>query len=316
VNDSIHIPVLLHEVLQYLRCERRGSYLDCTLGGGGHAKSIAGSICPEGRVVGIDRDGDAIARAKDELKEFGDCISYVHGNFSEMDSLLVPFGGVCFEGILMDLGFSSTQVDDAERGFSFMRPGPLDMRMDRRHKLTAFEIVNEWPENDINRILREYGEERWWKRISRAICRARREKAIESTEGLRETIEAAVPGGGRGKAIHPATRVFQALRIAVNGELEALEVALPKAIDLLKPEGRLAVISYHSLEDRIVKQAFRTYAKGCICPPDFPICRCGRKPTVRIITKKVVRPGTSEIQLNPRSRSAKMRVCEKLSPSA
>ena len=310
--EGEHIPVLSHEVLTYLRCEKGKDYLDCTLGAGGHAAAIARVTCPQGTVTGIDRDGEAVALARRRLEEFGDRVVCIHGNFVEMDSLLAPLGLGPFDGILMDLGFSSVQVDDAQRGFSFSRHGPLDMRMDRGQELTAHEIVNKWPEEEIGRVLREYGEERRWKRISGAIAKARSGGPVETTLGLAEIVQRALPPRGRGQKIHPATRTFQALRIAVNGELEDLEAALPGAVGLLKPEGRLAVISYHSLEDRIVKRTFARYVKGCVCPPDFPECRCGRKPTLRLVSRKIVRPGIEEVESNPRSRSAKMRVCEKL----
>jgi 16S rRNA (cytosine1402-N4)-methyltransferase len=282
------------------------------VGGGGHAISIAEMACPGGRVIGIDRDAEAIEQATRRLRKFGDCVVCLHGNFVEMDSLVGPLKIGNFDGILMDLGFSSMQVEKPERGFSFMREGPLDMRMDTRQALTAHEIVNKWSEAEIARVLREYGEERWWKRISRAIVATRSEKPIETTTGLSEIVETAVPSGSRSHGTHPATRVFQGLRIAVNGELEGLGIALPKAIELLDPGARLVVISYHSLEDRIAKRIFAQHAKGCICPPDFPVCRCGRQPVVRIVTKRVVTPGIEEIEENPRSRSAKMRVCERL----
>ena len=312
MTRSNHIPVLLHETLNYLRCERGKRYLDCTLGSGGHSLEIARRICPEGLLVGIDRDAEALERAKGVLDAFGNCIHLVQGNFADMDVLAEGLAEEGFDGIIMDLGFSSPQVDDPNRGFSFSASGPLDMRMDRSRELTAEKILNTWSGDHIAAILRDYGEERYWKRIVRGIENARKIRPISSTGELTEIVLDALPPPARKQQIHPATRVFQALRIAVNDELEGLRIALPKAISLLRGSGRLAVISYHSLEDRIVKREFATQAKGCVCPPDFPVCTCGRKAAVKIITRKVAVPSREEVLRNPRSRSAKLRVAEKL----
>jgi 16S rRNA (cytosine1402-N4)-methyltransferase len=316
VEEICHIPVLLHEVIEYLRCEKDKAYLDCTLGAGGHAEAIAQISGAGGKIVGIDRDEQALALARRRLSVFGDCITFIQGNFAEVDKLLSHSSVQMFDGILADLGFSSVQIDDGGRGFSFMRDGILDMRMDRTQSLTAGTIINQWSEDELGRIIRDYGEERWWKRISHAIVAARIRKPVETTAELRGIIETAVPHKARKRGIHPATRVFQSIRIAVNEELDSLEKALPALLERLKEGARLAVISYHSLEDRIVKQFFLRNAKGCICPPEIPVCRCGRKPTLKIVTRKVITPTQEEIEKNPRARSAKMRVCESLGKEA
>lgn len=312
VADEIHIPVLLHEVIEYLKCEKGKTYLDCTLGGGGHTMAIADIVCPEGKVVAIDRDINAIEYAKIRLEKFGNCVVFLNLNFACINDLPDMVSGKGFDGILFDLGFSSMQIDDARRGFSFMKEGVLDMRMDPLSGIPVSQLVNETTEVQLGKIFREYGEERWWKRIARTIVTKRQQQKITTTTELAAIVSNAVPHSARYGTIHPATRVFQALRIAVNLELENLEKALPFALGRLKKGGRLVVISYHSLEDRIVKRFFMEKSRGCVCPKDIPVCVCGKKPEIKIITKKIITPAKNEVEKNPRARSAKMRVCERL----
>lgn len=312
MDHATHIPVLLNKVIEYLRCEKGKVFLDCTLGAGGHTGAIADIVCPEGKVFAIDRDKYAIELAADKLSRFGKCIVFLHGNFAMLNDLLDSVLAPDFDGILFDLGFSSMQVDDAQRGFSFMHDGALDMRMDSDSALNASDIVNKSAEEELAKILYEYGEERWSKRIAGAIVKYRMRKKIMTTLELAKIVIDAIPFKSRHGRIHPATRTFQALRIAVNQELENIEKALPVAFSRLKKRGRLAVISYHSLEDKIVKRFFSDFSRGCICPKDIPFCVCGRKPLLRIINRKVITPDENEIKKNPRARSAKMRVCEKL----
>lgn len=308
VEPTTHIPVLLNKVIEYLRCEKGKVYLDCTLGAGGHTGAIAEIVCPEGKVFAIDRDKNAIELAANNLSRFGKCIVFLHGNFAMLNNLT----DADFDGILFDLGFSSMQVEDAKRGFSFMHDGALDMRMDTNSTLTASDIVNNLPEEELAKIFHEFGEERWSNRIARGIAKYRMQRKITTTGELAKIIIDATPFKSRHGGIHPATRTFQALRIAVNQELENIQGALPIAFSRLKQGGRLAVISYHSLEDRIVKRFFTDFSRGCVCPKDIPFCVCGRKPVLKIITKKVITPDDGEIRKNPRARSAKMRVCEKI----
>ncbi len=298
-----HEPVLLAEVLGDLRPKPGGLYLDCTIGGAGHAEAILGAA-DDSRLIGIDRDARAVELGGERLGRFGDRVELHHGRFEDMKTVLA---GRRPDGILMDLGVSSAMFDDPSRGFSFRFDGPLDMRMDVSQLLTASEIVNKWDEAELVRIFREYGEERFSKRIARLIVRGRE---ITSTLQLADLVASAYPKGRQ--RIHPATRVFMALRIAVNGELEGLGDALRDAVDCLSPKGgRLAVITFHSLEDRIVKRAFAALAVGCVCPPRIPVCVCGHKALVRLVHRKPVAPSDGEIAGNPRSRSALLRVVEK-----
>jgi 16S rRNA (cytosine1402-N4)-methyltransferase len=304
-----HVPVLLEEVLEWLRCTPGGTYVDCTIGLGGHARGILERIEPSGRLIAIDADADALREARKRLGDWKENITYVQDNFRNLEKILRGAGIGRADGILFDLGMSSAQVGEASRGFSFSRCGALDMRFDRRQSLTAAEIVNRYPEKEIVKIVREFGEERAARRIARAIVRRRERSEIPSTGELADVVRGAV--GPRRGGIHPATRTFQALRIAVNREIESLELALPEAIGAVKQGGRVVVLSYHSLEDRVVKETFRRFEKGCVCPPSFPVCTCGRVSEVAVLTRKPIRPSEAEVDRNPRSRSARMRVCER-----
>jgi len=312
VPEPTHKPVLLQEAIEYLACREGGTIVDATVGLGGHAEAIAERITPGGRLVGIDRDADALRVTRGRLARFGAAIVLVQGNFDGLATVLEEQGIGTVDGVLFDLGVSSMQLETAGRGLSFRRTGPLDMRMDASRGMTARELVNRAPAGELERIIRNYGEEPSWRRVAGAIVEARERREIATTDELAGLIERAVPQAAQRRKVHPAARTFQALRIAVNDELGAVERALPQALEALAPGGRIVVIAYHSLEDRIVKQTFRRWAKGCTCPPEFPVCRCGGKVLVRVLTKKPVRPGAREVALNPRARSARLRVCEKL----
>lgn len=304
-----HIPVLLKEAVELLNCKSSGIYIDCTVGAGGHAERILELTSPDGKVVGIDQDEEILKIAEGRLKRFGERVRLMHGNFSDIKGIMKDEKA---DGILFDLGVSSYQLEDKERGFSFMSDAPLDMRMDKKAETTAADIINSSSERELSDIIFKYGEERFAKRIASFIVRERERKAITTTLQLSNIITKAIPARFHPRDIHPATRTFQALRIAVNRELEILAKSLLNAVDILKPKGRMCVISFHSLEDRIVKRTFQRLEKGCICPPKIPVCQCGIKPSVRIITKKPVIPAEEEISVNPRSRSAKLRTAEKL----
>ncbi len=301
----------MEDVLKLLRCERPGLYVDCTIGAGGHASGILSSS-PDNRVIGIDWDGKAIETARENLKIFGSRVTYVHDDYSSVGSILDDIKISETDGFLFDLGLSSMQVDSPERGFSFRYDAPLDMRMDTRKETTAAEIVNNLDEGRLVQILKEFGEERWARRIVSAIVRERVKGAINTTGQLAEIVRSAVPHPYSTGRIHPATRTFQALRIAVNRELELIDKAIRDAIRHLKKGGRICVISFHSLEDRIVKQTFRSMEKGCICPPRIPYCVCGLKKEVTVLTRKPIRPSSAEITNNPRSGSARLRAAERL----
>ena len=313
--DFHHLPVLLNECLEGLAIEPGGAYLDCTLGGAGHSGEILKRL-DGGLLIGIDRDSDAIKAASARLAAVGSSARFMalRGNFHDAPALIAAAGiEPAFDGILIDLGVSSHQLDVRERGFSYHDDAPLDMRMDQSQALSAREIVNGWSEDELNRILRDYGEEKWARQIARVICDRRRDAPIERTSQLVSIIDAAIPKKFRaGDGSHPARRTFQALRIAVNDELEPLEPALKALVGLLKPGGRLCVITFHSLEDRIVKNAFRTLADPCTCPKSFPVCVCGKKPVVKLITRKPITASAEELEQNPRSRSASLRIVEKL----
>lgn len=308
---SGHQPVMVAESLTLLKVRPGGRYIDATFGGGGHTRAILEASAPDGRVLALDADPAAVARGEALAQEVGPRLTVRHGNFADIARLARAAGFDAVDGVLMDLGFSSFQIEEPARGFSFQRPGPLDMRFDPTTGPSAREIVNTWDEEDLARILFEYGEEPKARRIARAIVAARREGPIETTDQLAAIVERAV-GGRRGRAIHPATRTFQALRIAVNRELEVLEKGLAGAVDVLAPGGRLVVIAFHSLEDRIVKQFFRTESRDCICPPGTPVCVCGHRARLRVITPKPLRPSEAEQARNPRSRSARLRAAERL----
>ena len=306
-----HISVLLDECLEGLAIKPDGVYVDGTLGGAGHSSQIAKRLTT-GRLIGIDRDPIALQAASERLQPYRDRVTLVHSNFCEMAQVVRNLGLSGVDGILLDLGVSSPQLDDAERGFSYMADAPLDMRMDSQDALSAHTVVNTWSESELKRILFEYGEERYAPRIAAAICRRRAEKPIATTLELVEIIRSAMPAQALREKQHPAKRSFQAIRIAVNDELASVEKAMEKAIPLLNPGGRLAVITFHSLEDRIVKVAMNNAAKGCICPPGFPVCVCGRKPQVKLVSRKPIVSTDEELENNPRARSAKLRICEKL----
>lgn len=307
-----HVSVMLETCVEGLRIRPDGIYVDCTLGRGGHTAAIAEKLTT-GRVFGIDRDDTAILEAGERLREFGDRVRLIHGNFRDLAQLLRDAGVEKADGILFDLGVSSPQLDDAQRGFSYMADAPLDMRMDRRDPVSAKELVNTASAEELKRILYEYGEERYAPAIAEAICRRREHKPLETTGELTELIRAAMPAKALREKQHPAKRTFQALRIAVNDELGALGQALDAAAELLNPGGRLVVISFHSLEDRIVKNAIRKRENGCTCPPSFPVCVCGFRQTLISVTKKPIEPDAEELERNPRSRSARVRIAERIS---
>lgn len=308
-----HLSVMPEEVIRFLAPRAGGTYLDGTLGGGGHASLIAERCIPgDGMLIGIDRDREALEAAAERLAEYGAGIRLLHGNFSEIEAHLAELGIQKLDGFILDLGVSSHQLDSGGRGFSFQQDAPLDMRMDSGGGDTAADLVNRLQEEELERIIRDFGEERWARRIAAFIVKARDERPILSTMQLVDIVKGAVPKAKWEERIHPATRTFQALRIAVNGELESLEKGLKDAIEHLKPGGRGVVISFHSLEDRIVKHIFRDCSTGCICPRNLPVCACGRQPKVRILTGRPVMATDAEIAGNPRSRSAKLRAIEKL----
>ena len=306
-----HKPVLLEECLEGLHIRPDGIYLDGTLGGAGHSSEIVKRLTT-GRLIGVDRDQVALDAAAKRLAPYEDRVTLVHENFQEIASVLDRLGLDRIDGMLFDLGVSSPQLDDAERGFSYMADAPLDMRMNREDSLTAWDVVNTWDRAELKRILYEYGEERYAPQIAAAIDRRRSEHPIETTLELAEIIRSAMPLQALREKQHPAKRSFQAIRIAVNDELGAVSRMMEAAIPRLKPGGRLAVITFHSLEDRIVKSAMQQAAKGCTCPPEFPVCVCGKKPQIKIITRKPITSGPEELEENPRARSAKLRVAEKL----
>ena len=311
MSEFHHVSVLLEECIQGLAIKPDGIYVDGTLGGAGHSSRIAAKLTT-GRLIGIDRDNVALEAAAERLRPFEDRITLVHANFCDMDQALQELGIDKVDGILLDLGVSSPQLDDGQRGFSYMTDAPLDMRMNGEDTRDARQIVNTWSYEELKRILYDYGEERFAPRIAAAICRRREQAPIETTLELVDVIKSAMPASALREKQHPAKRSFQAIRIAVNDELGAVETLMKKAVPLLNPGGRLAVITFHSLEDRIVKNAMAEAAKGCTCPPSFPVCVCGKKPQVRIVTRKPIVSGEEELERNPRARSAKLRICEKL----
>ncbi len=308
-----HKSVLLDEVIESLAIRPDGIYVDGTLGGGGHASAVAERLTGGGRLIGIDQDADAIRAAGERLAPFGDRVTIVRDNYRNIAGVLKELGIPAADGIYLDLGVSSYQLDTPERGFTYREEdAPLDMRMDQRESRTARDIVNEYSEQELFHMIRDYGEDPFAKNIAKHIVSSRAVKPIETTGELTEVIKAAVPAKVRAKGGHPSKRTFQAIRIELNRELEVLDESLDQMIDLLNPGGRLAVITFHSLEDRIVKTRFRTNENPCICPPEFPVCVCGRKPRAKLIYKKGVAPTAQELRENLRSRSARLRVCEKL----
>ncbi len=307
----VHEPVMLAEVLAWMAPRPGGVYCDGTLGGGGHSGAILRAAGEETRLFGIDRDETAIAAASERLKAYPG-FRAIHGNFHDAKALLAEAGAPPLDGVLLDLGVSSPQLDTPERGFSYHEDAPLDMRMDRSRGITAAELLNTADETEIAGIIRDFGEEKWAARIAKIICEHRKEKPLETTFDLVRAVDAAIPKAVRRKEDgHPARRTFQAIRIAVNDELTPLDQALCDFVDCLKPGGRLCVITFHSLEDRLVKRCFQRLRNPCVCPPKAPICTCGRKPVINILAGGAVAPGEEEIQRNPRARSAKLRVAEK-----
>jgi len=311
MSEFHHISVLLNECLDGLAIKPDGIYVDGTLGGAGHSSQIAKRLTT-GRLIGIDRDPVALKAAGERLKEFGDKVTLVHSNFCRIADVLDELNIEAVDGILLDLGVSSPQLDDGQRGFSYMVDAPLDMRMNNGDVLTAETVVNTWSYEQLRRILFDYGEERYAPQIAAAICRRREEKPIHTTLELVDVIRSAMPAAALREKQHPAKRSFQAIRIAVNDELGAVREVMDAAIPRLKKGGRLAIITFHSLEDRIVKNGMAEAAKGCTCPPSFPVCVCGKTPEVKLVNRKPITASDEELDENPRSRSAKLRVCEKL----
>ena len=306
-----HVSVLLEECIDALHIKPDGIYVDGTLGGAGHSSRIA-ALLTTGRLIGIDRDRVALQAAQKRLQPYEDRVTLVHGNFCDIANILKQLDIPGVDGILLDLGVSSPQLDDGERGFSYMADAPLDMRMNNDDALTARDVVNTWSYEELRRILYDYGEERYAPQIASAICRRRETAPIETTLELVDVIRSAMPPAALREKQHPAKRTFQAIRIAVNDELGAVEKVMGDAIPCLNKGGRLAVITFHSLEDRIVKNGMAAAAKGCTCPPSFPVCVCGKTPDVKVLSKKPIISAQAELDVNPRARSAKLRVCEKL----
>ena len=311
MSEFHHVSVLLEECLEGLAIKPDGIYVDGTLGGAGHSSRIAAKLTT-GRLIGIDRDPVALKAAGERLAPYSDRVTLVHSNFCEIKQVLADLQIPGVDGILLDLGVSSPQLDDAQRGFSYMADAPLDMRMNSHDSLSAHTVVNTWSQDELKRILYNYGEERYAPQIAAAICRRRAERPIETTLELVDIIRSAMPPAALREKQHPAKRSFQAIRIAVNDELGSVEKVMQDAVGCLNPGGRLAIITFHSLEDRIVKIGMADAAKGCTCPPNFPVCVCGNQPKVKLVTRKPIVSGEEELEINPRARSAKLRVCEKL----
>ncbi len=311
MSEFHHVSVLLEECIEGLNIKPDGIYVDGTLGGAGHSSRIAAQLTT-GRLIGIDRDPVALKAAGKRLAPYADRVTLVHSNFCEIKQVLQDLNLESVDGILLDLGVSSPQLDDGARGFSYMADAPLDMRMNNEDPLTAHTVVNSWAQEELKRILYTYGEERYAPQIAAAICRRREEKPIETTLELVDVIRSAMPASALREKQHPAKRSFQAIRIAVNDELGSVEKVMRDAIPALNPGGRLAIITFHSLEDRIVKVGMTEASKGCTCPPHFPVCVCGKKPLVKLIGRKPIVSGEEELERNPRARSAKLRICEKI----
>ena len=307
-----HVSVLKNECIEGLQIKSSGTYVDGTFGGGGHAMEIISRLNGNGRFIGIDQDQDAVENGRAKLEPYKEKAQLVRDNFSNIISIMKDLHIVAVDGILLDIGVSSYQLDTGERGFSYMHDAELDMRMDQRNPMTAKRMIAEYSEKELANIIKDYGEERWATRIAQFIVAERKIKPIETTGELVEVIKKAVPKGARKDGPHPAKRTFQALRIAVNNELGILEQAIEDMAGLLAPGGRLCIITFHSLEDRIVKQTFHRLEHPCTCPPEFPVCVCGKKPSIRVITRKPILPSDEELEFNPRARSAKLRILEKL----
>lgn len=306
-----HISVLLNECIEALNIKEDGIYVDGTLGGAGHSSEIVKNLSEKGRLIGIDQDTDALKAAKERLKDYNN-VTFVHSNFYNIGDILKDLDIEGVDGILMDLGVSSYQLDNGERGFSYMQDAPLDMRMNRENSLSAYEVINSYSEEDLFRIIKDYGEEKFAKRIANFIVKRRQEKQIESTLELVDIIKAAIPAKARREGPHPAKRTFQAIRIEVNRELEIIEKTIRDGVEKLNVGGRMAIITFHSLEDRIVKTVYKNLENPCTCPSSFPICVCNKKPSVKVITRKPIDATEEELEYNPRSRSAKLRVIEKI----
>lgn len=307
-----HVSVLLNECIEGLAIKPNGTYVDGTLGGAGHASVVCSHLSEEGYFIGIDQDNNALAVSKERLKDVKAKVSIVKSNFEQTASVLESLGVEKIDGMLIDLGVSSHQLDEADRGFSYMHDAPLDMRMNQDSKYSAYEVVNEMSEEELYRIIKEYGEERWAKRVAQFIVEERKNKPIETTYELVDVIKKAIPQGARKDGPHPAKRTFQAIRIAVNRELEIIAPTINDVVEKLAPGGRLCIITFHSLEDRIVKQAFKKLEDPCTCAKEFPVCVCGKVPQVKVITRKPILPSEEELEANHRSRSAKLRILEKL----
>ncbi|HBM81811.1 MAG: 16S rRNA (cytosine(1402)-N(4))-methyltransferase RsmH [Clostridiales bacterium] len=310
--EFLHVPVMLRETIDNLVWKPDGIYVDGTIGGAGHSIEILKRLNDKGRLIGIDRDINAINASYGRLNEYKDRVILVHSKFSNIKNVLKDNGVDKVDGVLLDLGVSSPQLDDAKRGFSYMNNAPLDMRMDSDSSITAGFIVNNYTKEQLKDIITNYGEERWASRISEFIVNEREKHPITTTFELVDIIKKAIPSSARRRGPHPAKRTFQAIRIAVNGELDEISNAIPDIIDVLNKDGRLCIITFHSLEDRIVKNSFKKYENPCTCPPDFPVCVCNKKPVIKVITKKPITPGETELNENPRARSAKLRVAQKL----
>lgn len=307
-----HVSVLLDECIENLNIKEDGVYVDCTMGGAGHSKEIVKRLSKDGLFIGFDQDKNAIATAKERLAEYSDRVRFIHSNFSNIKEELEKIGVYKIDGVLADLGVSSHQLDEADRGFSYMHDAPLDMRMDIRKPFSAYDVVNTYSEEQLAKIIKDYGEDNWAKRIAKFIVEARDEKPIEKTGELVDVIKKAIPKKARIDGPHPAKRTFQAIRIEVNSELSILNKTIEDGVEKLNKGGRMAIITFHSLEDRIVKNKFRDLAVSCRCPKEFPVCVCGEKAKVKIISRKAIEPTKEEVEINPRSRSAKLRVIEKL----
>ncbi len=306
-----HVSVLLNECIENLNIKPDGVYVDCTMGGAGHSKEIAKKLSEDGRLICFDQDINAINVAKERLAEFGEKVILVHSNFENIKDEIKSLGIDKIDGVLADLGVSSHQLDEASRGFSYMNDAALDMRMDNRCENSAWDIVNNYSEESLHKIIKEYGEENWSKRIAKFIVEERKDKTIETTYDLVEIIKKAIPKKARMNGPHPAKRTFQAIRIEVNNELGVIKNMIDDAVSIMNPTGRICIITFHSLEDRIVKNEYKYLAQDCICPPEMPFCQCDKKSEVKIITRKPILPSEEEVNVNPRSRSAKLRVAEK-----
>ena len=307
-----HIPVLFHEIMDIMAPEPGEVFVDCTLGGGGHSRGFLERMGADGRLIGIDQDTNALKAAGENLAEFGERVTYVHSNYNNLDEILNTYAPDGVDGILFDIGVSSHQLDEKDRGFSYMQDAPLDMRMNQSQKFSAWDVVNTYSEDELHRIIKEYGEERWAKRIAQFIVEFRKEKPVDTTGELVDIIKRAIPKGAREEGSHPAKRTFQAIRIEVNDELGVLTRTISVAAKHLKKGGRLGIISFHSLEDRIVKEQFRYLASDCVCPPELPFCQCDKVSEVKILTRKPVTATKEELEANSRSKSAKFRAVVKI----